>query len=188
VLSFALLMLSLLSSLAIVWILLRNYRANALRKRLFTRRYETLLEGLNIDSKIGVFWTALLQVRWVVTHVIMVFLRELPEVQILSLLIVSWVYLGLQIAGHPYDSQIDHRVGIFGELMISSYLYFMLMLTDFHAEENPFRGAQGQGLVYIVAVSVVVNLSKFTYQIFRNLRLAWVRRQARLKYLEDLEK
>lgn len=71
--------------------------------------------------------------------------------------------------------------------MISSYLYFMLMLTDFHAEENPFREAQGQGLVYIVAASVVVNLSKFVYQVFRKLRLAWVRRQARLKYLENFE-
>jgi hypothetical protein len=86
------------------------------------------------------------------------------------------VYLALQIHGRPYDSKIDHRVGIFGELMISSYLYFMLMLTDFHAEENPFREAQGQGLVYIVAASVVVNLSKFVYQVIRKLRLAWVRR------------
>jgi len=78
VLSFLLLTLSLLSFLAIVWILFRNYRANALRKRLFRRRYGTLLEGLNLDSKIGIFWTALLQVRWVITHIIMVFLRELP--------------------------------------------------------------------------------------------------------------
>jgi len=39
-----------------------------------------------------------------------------------------------------------------------------------------------------VAISVVVNLLKFSYQIARNLRLTWVRRQARLKYLEDLEK
>lgn len=106
----------------------------------------------------------------------MVFLREHPAIQILFLLLVSWVYLGLQLVGHPYDSQIDHRAGIFGELMISSYLYFMLMLTDFHAEKNPFRIAQGQGLVYIVAASVFVNLSKFAYQIFRELRFAWLRR------------
>ena len=138
-LSFILLTTSLLSFLAIVWVLFRHYRASTLTKKIFKRRYGTLLEGLNLGTRIGVFWTVLLQARWIVTHVIMVFLRELPEVQIISLLLVSWVYLGLQIEGHPYESQIDHRVGIFGELMISTYLYFMLMLTDFHAEENPFR-------------------------------------------------
>jgi hypothetical protein len=32
---------------------------------------------------------------------------------------------------------------MFGEFMVSGYLYVMLMLTDFHAEENISRDNQG---------------------------------------------
>lgn len=89
VLSFVFLTISLLSFLAILCVLYCNYRANKLRKRVFRRRYGTLLEDLNLKSKIGVFWTSLVQARWIVTHLIMVFLRENPELQILSLLVVN---------------------------------------------------------------------------------------------------
>jgi hypothetical protein len=60
VLSFILLATSLLSFLAIFWVLFRNYRASTLRKKIFKKRYGTLLEGLNLDTKIGVFWTVIL--------------------------------------------------------------------------------------------------------------------------------
>ena len=59
VLSFVFLTTSLLSFLAIFGVLFRNYRASTLRKKIFKRRYGTLLEGLNLDTKIGVFWTVL---------------------------------------------------------------------------------------------------------------------------------
>jgi hypothetical protein len=89
VLSFVLLTISVLSFLAILGVLYYNYRAKKLKKRVFRRRYGTLLEDLNLNTKIGVFWTSLVQARWIVTHLIMVFLRENPELQILSLLVVN---------------------------------------------------------------------------------------------------
>lgn len=77
------------------------------------------------------------------TNLIMLMISDHPEFQILQLLLLSVSSQGFQLVGHPLEKDLDHWVSLFGEFMVSAYLYVMLMLTDFHAEENLSRDMQG---------------------------------------------
>ena len=140
-----------------------------------------------MKSKIGVFWNAVILIRWVLTDVLIIFLRDSPDLQIFLLLLLSFISLTLQLVGRPYTAPLDRYVNMFGEVMISAYLYVMMMLTEYHEMREAARGVVGQGLLYIVGASVLVNLLKFGYQVYLELKYAWIRRQARLKYLKEQE-
>lgn len=94
---------------------------------------------MNLTTTTGVFWNSLILIRWGITNLIMLIVTDHPEFQILLLLVLSAASQGFQLVGHPLDKDIDHRASLFGEFMVSAYLYVMLMLTDFHAEENLSR-------------------------------------------------
>ena len=132
--------ISCISVLAVIWILYKNYRSNSLRKNRFQKRYGTLLEGLNLNTKIGVFWNAIVLIRWVLTDLLLIFFKDIPELQIFLLLLLSWVFLCLLFVGHPQSQPLDHFVSVFGESMISAYLYVMLTLTDYHSCEDSREG------------------------------------------------
>ena len=50
-------------------------------------------------------------------------------------------------------------MSLFNELMVSWYLYLLMILTNFN-ETNPFREQIGFSLLGIVFISVLVNLLK----------------------------
>jgi hypothetical protein len=73
----------------------------------------------------------------------------------------------LVILGHPQEDEIEHKLALFNESMVSVYLYLLLSLTDYFP--NPSRDASGWALLSVVFVSIVVNFLKFFYLIARDL-------------------
>jgi hypothetical protein len=165
----------------VTWITYKHYKQKTIQSEEFQEQFGTLVEGMNLSTTIGVFWNSLILIRWSVTNLVILLIADHPEFQILLLLVLSAASQGCQLVGHPLEKDIDHWASLFGEFMVSAYLYVMLMLTDFHAEENLSRDSQGQVLVIIVAISVLVNILKFFYQIINECRLLSKRRQLRLE-------
>jgi hypothetical protein len=97
------------------------------------------------------------------------------------LLIVSVLTQCLILLGHPNQDEIEHKLSIFNELMVSLYLYLLLCLTDF--QPIPSRDIFGWSLLSVVLISVLVNFLKFFYLIGRDLRLIW--RQRKLKKIRE---
>ena len=74
--------------------------------------------------------------------------------------------------------------------MVSLYLYQLLSLTDYPTQTMPSREAVGWGLVMTVIISVIVNLIKFLFLVFRVCKLKYKARkfnQARERHLKYLE-
>ena len=128
-----------LAVILVTWITYKNYKEKSIKSEEFQERFGTLVEGMNLTTTTGVFWNALILIRWSITNLIMLIVTDHPEFQILLLLVLSAASQGCQLVGHPLEKDIDHRASLFGEFMVSAYLYVMLMLTDFHAEENLSR-------------------------------------------------
>ena len=71
----------------------------------------------------------------------------------------------LLIHGHPLEESVDNKVSVFNEVMVSCYLYFLIVLTDFN-ESNPFRIQIGFSLLATVFISILVNLLKTLLLVF----------------------
>jgi hypothetical protein len=54
---------------------------------------------------------------------------------------------------------LDYAINIFNEVAASLYLYFMIMLTDFHGE-NTHREEIGWALLALVCGTVLINIIK----------------------------
>jgi len=78
------------ASIMIFTKILKQYRDTYnLREPMFIEKFGTLTEGLNTDSSIGIFWNVLILIRWIYTTLVLIFLRESNEFQIICLLIAS---------------------------------------------------------------------------------------------------
>ena len=60
-------------------------------------------------------------------------------------------------------------MAVFNEIMVSIYLYIMLLLTDYQGE-NVFRDTEGHALLYLIIFTVIVNFSKVLYVEYQNLK------------------
>ena len=57
-------------------ILYKNFNNKQLESSEFYKKYYPLTEKLNIKSKIGVYWKVLILIRWFLTILILVILRD----------------------------------------------------------------------------------------------------------------
>lgn len=65
--------------------------------------YGELLKGLSLESGlVPHYWSILILLRWIITLIIMVLLRDYFAIQIMVLLFLSILYLILIIVGKPY--------------------------------------------------------------------------------------
>ena len=60
-------------------------------------------------------------------------------------------------------------MAVFNEIMVSFYLYIMVLLTDYQGE-NVFRDTEGHALLYLIIFTVIVNFSKVLYVEYQNLK------------------
>jgi sugar phosphate permease len=66
--------------------------------------YGSIIKGMNKESVIGRYWNPLSLIRWALTNLIMVFLRQHCVFQIFILLMISAFFQGLIIIANPiYD-------------------------------------------------------------------------------------
>jgi hypothetical protein len=121
-------------SIIIVFKVLYRYRDRTEEPE-FIEKYETLTTGLNTDSIIGHYWNVIVLSRWSITSIILVFLRNHPEYQILTLYMISVFIQILIIKGRPMQDSTENKLLMFNEIMVSIYLYILLLLTDFDYQD-----------------------------------------------------
>jgi hypothetical protein len=101
-------------------------------RKTFNAKCGTLIENLRADnSTIAAYWNLLTLVRWLVTTIILILMKEHKEFQILSFLVVSVLYTALLIRGKPFEDSFKNKMSIFTEIVVSIYLYLLMCLTDF---------------------------------------------------------
>ena len=138
--SIAFLILSLIAfpiALLYSFYILKKYK-NDLESDIFKEKYSVLIEGINTKTKIGLYWNPLVLLRWAITNVILVTLKDSFLIQIFTLMIISVIFQALIIKGQPLETRGENLQGLFLEVCNSIYLYILLMLTDFTGR-NPFR-------------------------------------------------
>jgi len=114
-------------------------------------------------------------IRWALTIVIMVFLKENCVAQILDLLLISVIFQILLAIENPMIEKSDRRLTWMIEASVSIYLYVLLSLTDFMGEKTQARSSDVK--VKFKVKAKVIEKSKYT----RRLR-ACTRRHCILIY------
>jgi hypothetical protein len=102
----------------------------------FNEKYGTLTDETNINSKISKLWNVLMLLKWLLTGVILMTLSSYPSAQVLILLIFSIFYQIIIIYSKPFVLSSNNRLRLVTELLISCYLYFYLLLSDYNYELN----------------------------------------------------
>ena len=146
-----------------------------------------MTEGLRTSCFLGAYWNIIIMARWTVTIFILLVLRESNEIQILSLWLISIFFQGMLLRGKPFEDKNDNFIGFFIEFMVSAYLYFLILLTDFWGE-NKFREIVGECLVAVISISITVNIFKLIYNILKGVKeYLWNKRiklKSKLKIIE----
>lgn len=130
----------------------------------FENKFGALTDGLRVKGWVAQRWNLLILVRWVITCVILITLREYNHMQIIVLYIVSVFFQFFIVSGRPNDSSLENKISFINEVFVSIYLYILMLLTDFMGENN-FREQYGQALVGLVCSGVLTNLVKFFIQV-----------------------
>jgi hypothetical protein len=138
----------------------------------FQAKFGSMIKDLDTKRRpgVGTYWVVINQVRWIVTISIMIIIRDHNGMQLVALLVISWVFQGLIICGRPWQSTLENKMTLFNEIMVSVYLYILMILTDFFAETNPFREDCGWALVMTLLTTFSVNFIKFLVLLPQNMR------------------
>ena len=156
----------------------------------FLKKYGTLFEGVNMKNPFNKYWNIFIIVRWAATSTIIVVLRDHYEFQIGTLLLISYFFQVLILVLQPIEGgPLENRLALFNELMVSSYLYVLILLSEYNYE-NAFREEAGWGLLGVIFLSCFVNLGKFLFKIIVEAKRACRRRLAQRKrrLAEEFEK
>jgi hypothetical protein len=129
----------------------------------FKNRYNVIFEGLNNHKFIGRYWNPLLLIRWLLTIIILVFLKETCVAQILALLVISIIFQILLAIENPMDEKSDRILSWIIEASVSIYLYVLLSLTEVMGE-NTYRDEIGWLLVLLTGSIVAINVLVFIWR------------------------
>ncbi|TNV72816.1 hypothetical protein FGO68_gene7161 [Halteria grandinella] len=148
------------STVAILLILRKN--RDTLHSEHFTKRYGNIVQGLDLNkhSAIANHWNMIIILRWTLTGLIMICLRNLGAIQIVTMYVSSLIMQGLSLRYKPMDSSQENHMNMLNEVFVSMYLYIMMMLTGGDDSDYAQRDGCGYALVAVVAISIVVNLAK----------------------------
>ena len=123
----------------------------------FEARFGATIDGLNPQRKVGLYWQPITLMRWALTNLVLVFLRENYVAQIISFLMLSVVAQALIVSSQPFESPLDNRMNLMIEICVSLYLYAQIALTDFMGE-NTLREPLGWFLACLIISVVAINL------------------------------
>ncbi|TNV71996.1 hypothetical protein FGO68_gene11009 [Halteria grandinella] len=119
-------------------------------------------------------------IRWLLTSIILVVLRDHSTTQIFLLLIISALSQWYLIYVRPLDTRLENTISLFNELMVSLYLYVLISLTDYN---DTLRDQAGAALLYIVLISFLANFLKLLFQtslLFKSRLLPLLKRHLQL--------
>jgi hypothetical protein len=130
-------------SLIVIFLIIRKYSAlKQMNSEEFLSKFGALTEGLRVKGWVCQIWNILIMVRWVITCVVLITLRDYNDMQIIVLYIISVIFQLFIISGKPYDSSLENIISFINEVFVSFYLYILMLLTDFMGENN-FRDQYG---------------------------------------------
>ncbi len=125
------------SAIFLMYQVVKN-NTNKIESQEFNCKYGTILEGINVKKIAGQYWNVIILMRWSITITVLVCLRNLPDYQIIILLILSIFIECLSVRYKPLSDPLENKISLFNEFMVSIYLYLLLGLTDFN-HVNPYR-------------------------------------------------
>lgn len=98
--------------------------------------------------------------KWLITGVILMTLSSYPSVQVLILLILSIFYQIIIIYVKPFILPSNNRLRLVTELLISCYLYFYLLLSDYNQNLNSDEIIQysSWGLIGVLGACAILNI------------------------------
>ncbi|TNV87291.1 hypothetical protein FGO68_gene9418 [Halteria grandinella] len=154
----------------------------------FFKQCGTLVEGVRHEtSLLSRFYVPYLMIKWLLTSMILVILRDHPATQIFVFLIISVISQGYLIYVQPLDTRLENAISLFNELMVSLYLYVLISLTDYN---DSLRDQAGIALLYIVLISFFANFVKLLIQtsiLFKSRMIPLLKRYLKL-YLKSRSK
>lgn len=127
----------------------------------------------------GLYWNVIVLLRWTLTSIILVLLRDYYCLQIQSFFLISISTQVAIVLGRPMDGEYENEIALFNEVMVSAYLYLMMTLTDFNHEQY-LRNECSICLAVIVLLSSSLNFLKFLVLISK--ALYWTLKLRYLKY------
>lgn len=118
-------------------------------------------------------------IRWVLTASIMVFLRDLPAIQIMTLQALSIAWSMIIMGGMPYERPTDNYLQLLNEAMITAYLLMLASLTDFSAI-NPFKNEIAWIMLGSILLNIGINILKALIDII-NVTKLYLRRMLAIR-------
>ena len=150
----------------------------------FKNKFGALTEGLNVNTRIGRYWNVIFLTRWLLTLIVMVTLRDYPQLQIMIMLLVSYCVQISLLLEKPMESVLENRITFVNELTVSLYLYALIPLTDFNILFTNID-ILGWVAIGIVLFSVALNFSKALFSMGRMAVVKYRKRKIKKEQIES---
>lgn len=136
----------------------------------FKNNYSTSLEEKTRKSLVGQYWRLIICARWTLTLSILIFLRDYPQLQVITLLVASVLIQILLLSSPPFLPSSKNFMTFFNELATSCYIYILLLLTDYSQKDSHHRSLFGTSIAFLVIFVVGINSVRALPQIFEHFR------------------
>ncbi|TNV72854.1 hypothetical protein FGO68_gene3689 [Halteria grandinella] len=139
-----------------------------LESRTFNQRYNNLVQGLKTqEGTWAPYWTVMILVRWVLTALVLIGLRNYGGIQICLMLLISLLVQAGSLGIRPMNDSWENTMIIANEGFVSMYLYVMMALSsgidgrsEVETKYYNYRDMCGLALVGVVFLSIFLNFTK----------------------------
>ena len=123
------LLLGLITLFQIFIVIKRASQSGLLKSKEFQDRYGTLIQELDISRTFAVYYHPFILIRWVLTVLTLIILRDFYSLQLILFYMFSLCTQYLLIHLKPIKEMNENYLGVFNELMVQVYIYLMIALT-----------------------------------------------------------
>ncbi|TNV86968.1 hypothetical protein FGO68_gene15404 [Halteria grandinella] len=160
--------------------ILINYQRGKLQDK---ARFSSLTENLKEKKLTALLLTPIDLMRTYLTCVILTTIREYPGIQMTIMFYLSVYRQFFIILAQPYELGFQNWLSLFNEWLVSVYIYFMILLTDYN-DNQELRIWASYGLLGVTGTYVAVNILIFSSLILFNI-IKWFRaKMARRRLLK----
>lgn len=93
-------------------------------------KVRVLFEGANTKNRVGINWQFITMIRWALTNLILVVVKDDHVAQIFTLFALSITFQCLLINYHPVKDSRENKIALMIEIFVTLYLYILLTLTN----------------------------------------------------------